>query len=321
MLFRKVIYSTIIFVLLLFIGVFTSCSGTEKPDRNSLVSLMEQYLNALPKHDPSAIPLADDVKFVENTEALQVGKGLWETATGGPTQFKIFVADPVEGQVAFLGVVEENNNPVILGARLKVVEGKITEIDHLIVHSNGQPLNPNMSQVRQVFLEPVAPADRVPREEMLKIANSYYEAIIQDNGKIAPFADECQRRENGGITANDQTQTPEEAAKDDFSVFRKMTCSDQLSTGVMSYITDINRRRFISVDEEMGLVFAYSMFVHNGEPKVMKIIGVPGITERANNYGPFDLPAAHVFKISKGKILEIEAMGYLAKHGVKNGWE
>ena len=120
---------------------------------------------------------------------------------------------------------------------------------------------------------------------------------MQDNGKLAPFADECQRRENGGITANDQTQTPEEAAKDDFSVFRKMTCSDQLSTGVMSYITDINRRRFISVDEEMGLVFVYS------------------------NYGPFDLPAAHVFKIRNGKIYEIEAIGYLAKHGIKNGLE
>jgi hypothetical protein len=178
-----------------------------------------------------------------------------------------------------------------------------------------------MSQVRQAFLKPVAPEEKVPREEMLKIANSYYEAIVQDNGKLAPFADECQRRENGGITAYDQTQTPEEAAKDDFSVFRKMTCSDQLSTGVMSYITDINRRRFISVDEEMGLVFVYSIFVHNGEPRVMKIIGVPGITERANKYGPFDLPAAHVFKIRNGKIYEIEAIGYLAQHGVKNGWE
>jgi hypothetical protein len=41
----------------------------------------------------------------------------------------------------------------------------------------------------------------------------------------------------------------------------------------------------------------------------------------ALNYGPFYLPAAHVFKISNGKIREIEAMGYLAKHGVKNGWE
>jgi len=193
--------------LFLLMGVCTSCSGTEKPDRNSLVSLMEEYLNALSKHDPSAVHLAKDVKFVENTEVTPAGKGLWETATGGPTQFKIFVADPVEGQITFMGVIEENNKPVILGARLKIVEGKITEIDHIVIHSNGQPLNPNMSQVRHAFLE------------------------------------------------------------------------------------------------------------------VMKIVGVPGITERANNWGPFDLPASHVFKIRNGKIYEIEAIGYVAQHGVKNGWE
>lgn len=307
--------------LILFVSLIISCSGQKQLDRPALVSLMEQYLNALSMHDPSMIPLADDVKFVENTEVTEPGKGLWETATGGPTQFKIFVADPLEGQVAFMGVIEENDKPTILGARLKVVDGYITEIDHLVVHSGDQPLHPNMSQVRPGLIEPVDPAERVSRDEMLKIANSYYEAIIQDDGTICPFADESQRRENGSITANDQTQTPEEAAEDDFSVFRKMSCSDQLSTGVMSYITDINRRRFIAVDEEMGLVFAYSMFVHNGEPEVMKIIGVPEVTERANTWGPFDLPAAHVFKIRNGLIYEIEAIGYIAPHGIKNGWE
>jgi hypothetical protein len=100
-----------------------------------------------------------------------------------------------------------------------------------------------------------------------------------------------------------------------------MTCSDQLSTGVMSYIADINNRRVFAVDEEMGLVFAYSIFRHEGKPKVMKIIGVPGITERKNTYGPFDLPAAHIFKIRNGKTYEIEAIGYMAKHGIRNGWE
>jgi hypothetical protein len=312
----------LIWSFVLLTGVFTSCSITPKTlDRKGLVSLMEQYLSALANHDTTAVPLARGVKFVENTEVTPIGKGLWETATGAPTQFRIIVPDTVAGQVAFLGVIEENNNPVILGARLKVVDGKITEIDHLVVHSNGEPLNPNMSQLRQSFLETVPTGERVSREEMLKISDSYYIALTGENGKLAPFADECERRENGSITANDHTQTPEEAAKDDFSVFRKMNCTDQLNTGVMSYITDINRRRFIAVDEIKGLVFVYSMFVHNGEPKVMKIVGVPGITERANNYGPFDLPAAHVFKIRDGKIYDIEAIGYIAKHGIKNGWE
>jgi len=54
---------------------------------------------------------------------------------------------------------------------------------------------------------------------------------------------------------------------------------------------------------------------------VMKIAGVPGITERKNDFGAFDLPAAHIFKIRNGKIYEIEAIGYMAKHGIKNGWE
>jgi hypothetical protein len=100
-----------------------------------------------------------------------------------------------------------------------------------------------------------------------------------------------------------------------------MKCGELLSTGVMSYITDINRRRFIAVDEEMGLIFVYSIFVHNGEPKVMKITGVPGITERENRWGPFDLLAAHVFKIKNGQIYDIKAMGYIARHGIRNGWE
>jgi hypothetical protein len=289
--------------------------------RQCLSDMMDQYLAALPKHDPKAVPLAKNVKLIENTKPTAIGKGLWQTATGGPTDFKIIVADPDNEEVGFMGVIEENKQPTVAAVRLKVVDNQITEIDHLVVHSK-DPLNPNMSRLRPAFLERALKLERVPRDEMVKIANSYYEAIIQDNGKVAPFADECQRRENGGITANWQNQPADEAAKDDFSTFRKMLCSDQLSTGVMSYITNINNRRILAVDEEKGLVFAFSIFRHNGEPKVMKITGVPGVTGRKNDFGPFDLPAAHVFKIRNGKIYEIEAIGYVEKKtGSGNGWQ
>ena len=255
-----------IIILILFAGAFTSVIGGEKLDRSALITLMDRYLNALAKHDPSGMPLADTVKLVENTKVTPIGKGLWETATGGPTEFRIYIADPVAGQVGFLGVIQENNLPTILGARLKIVKGKITEIDHLVIDAGKHPLNPNMARPRPGLIQPLDPSERVPRNQMLEIANSYYEAIVRDNGDIAPFADECQRRENGGTTANYQESSSEEVPDDDFLIFRKMKCSEQLSTGVMSYITDINRRRFIAVDEEMGLVFAYSIFVHDGEP-------------------------------------------------------
>jgi hypothetical protein len=303
------------------VGVPYKASNGWNLNRKGLVDLMDQYLTALPKHDASGLPLAQNVKLVENTIPTAVGKGLWQTATGGPTDFKVYAADVDQGQIGFIGVIENKKTPTIVSVRLKVENGKITEIDHLVVPPGKGPLNPNMSKVRPALLERELKLERVSREQMKIIANSYYEAIVQDNGKVAPFADECQRRENGVISANDQTQTPEEAAKDDFSVFRKMKCGDQLSTGVMSYIADITNRRVFAVDKEKGLVFAYSIFRHEGKPKVMKITGVPGTTERKNSYGPFDLPAAHIFKIRNGKIYEIEAIGYMAKHGIKNGWE
>jgi|WetSurMetagenome_2_1015567.scaffolds.fasta_scaffold44550_2 hypothetical protein len=286
--------------------------------RACLVDMMDKYLAALPKHDPSAVPLAKNVKLVENTKVTPIGKGLWKTATGGPTDFKIYAADPDKEEIGFIGVIQENDKPTIASVRLKVRNFQITEIDHLVVHSDGKPLNPNMSKVRPALLERQPKLERVPRDQMQKIANSYYDAIVRDNGKVAPFAPECERRENGGISANDPTAPKKD---DDFAVYRKMTCSDQLSTGVMSYITDINRRRVFAVDEDKGLVFAYSMFVHDGTPKVMKIKGVPGVTERKNTWGPFNLPAAHIFKIRNGKIYEIEAIGYVEKYGIKNGWE
>lgn len=297
--------------------LFSSCAA--KMDRQALVDLMENYIAAVVEHDPSAMPLAENVKLVENTKVTPIGKGLWETATSGFTDFKIFVADPVAGQVGVISVIGVNNEPTIIGARLKVEKGKIIEIDHLIIPKYGDSLHSNMAKVREGLITTIDPSERISRKEMVRIANSYYEAIVNDNGDLCPFADESQRRENGGVSAG--AKTPEEAYDDDFSVFRAMKCGEQLSTGVMSYITGINRRRFIAVDEKMGLVFAFSIFVHDGEPKVMKITGVPGITERENNWGPFDLPAAHIFKIRNGKVYEIEAIGYMAEHGIKNGWE
>ncbi|MBN2419362.1 MAG: hypothetical protein JXL81_08260, partial [Deltaproteobacteria bacterium] len=255
-------------------------------NRKCLEDIMNQYLDALAQNDPTVIPLARDAVLVENTKKTPIGEGLWKTASGGPTDFRIIVADEAADEVAFMGVIEENNDPTIAAIRLKVVNHEIKEIDHLVVHNEkGEPLNPNMASVRPALLERQPKMERISREKMIEIADSYYEAIVQDNGSVAPFADECQRRENGMIAANDQT------GKEGVDIFSTYKCSNQLDTGRLSYITDITDRRVFAVDEEKGLVFVFSIFRHSGEPKVMKITGVPGVTEFANEWGPFELPA------------------------------
>jgi hypothetical protein len=44
--------------------------------------------------------------------------------------------------------------------------------------------------------------------------------------------------------------------------------------------------------------------------------------ESVGQGGPFDLPAAHVFKVgADGKVHEIEAMGFIAPYNAPSGWE
>jgi hypothetical protein len=51
------------------------------------------------------------------------------------------------------------------------------------------------------------------------------------------------------------------------------------------------------------------------------IINKDGTTrQQPMNFDPFDLEAAHIFKISGGKIHEIEAMGFTLPLYSKNGW-
>ena len=71
-------------------------------DRACLDSYVDQYLAALVAHDPSRLPLARQVKFTENGQQLQLGDGLWGTASG-IGNYKIYADDPQAGEVMFMG--------------------------------------------------------------------------------------------------------------------------------------------------------------------------------------------------------------------------
>jgi hypothetical protein len=89
----------------------------------------------------------------------------------------------------------------------------------------------------------------------------------------------------------------------------------------MSYINSIDLRRIWIADEERGLVFGLTMFRHPMDQKTITILKPDGTTsERPMNFNPFDLEAAHIFKIWGGKIHEIEAMGFSLPLYSKNGW-
>ncbi len=291
-----------------------------------LDGMVDSYLAALVAHDPSKVPIAPDAKFVENTVRMKPGEGLWQTATEVPTTFKIYVPDPVAEQVGFLGVMQENGKPIELGLRLKIHNGQITEMEHLIARNLRAASLKNLQMPRPEFSEVVPRSERTPRSQMLKIAYSYYTALVTANGHAAPFADDCVRHENGMQTTSNTrpVQTPisqSGAAAGSMAKLGSLGCAAQLDTHTFDYITRIEPRRVWIADVQHGLVFGLSQFRQPMKQKFVKIVGVPGVDRVPMNFKAFDLPAAHIFKISGGKIHQIEAMGFTMPYDSKTGWE
>jgi hypothetical protein len=162
-------------VSLAMLGAMDSALAAPKCDRQCLVDLMHKYVAALANHDPKDLPFAEKVKFTENSEKtvelLEVGKGLWENATGGPTEFQIYAADPEAQAAACLVVIKETDKDVLLGARIKLENGKITEAEHLVVRGGGMskmPYSsmPSLQKARPGFSEDVPKAEQMKREDL-----------------------------------------------------------------------------------------------------------------------------------------------------------
>jgi hypothetical protein len=321
-------------------GATASAQGAQACDRACLLGIADAYFAALAAHDPAKAPMAPNTKFTEQTQVLEVGEGLWKTTTEGPTTFKIPVVDPVAGQIGVIAMIKANvpapparaGGPptppgpyaVQLALRLKVENRRITEAEHIYATIIAPNQIAALQTPRAPLLADVPSAERSPRNLMLLIGNSYYDALMQSDGSASPFAADCGRRENGMHTAGvggPARPTPPPGITPPPGGFQIQGCAEQLDSRAMSYITSIDLRRVRIADEQKGLVFGLTMFRHPMTEKFVTIISKDGTTsERPMNFNPFDLEAAHIFKISGGTIHEIEAMGFTLPLYSKNGW-
>jgi len=307
-----------------------SGSGPPAPThcpRACMIGVMDQYIDALVRHDPSGLPLSKGVRFTENTEEIRIGEGLWIGASKGPTTFKVYAVDPASSQVVFYGVMEERGKPIQIAIRLKLINGRITEIEHIINRSISPAAAPNVIAPRAALVTDVPAAERTPRDEMIDDADDYFEAIEHEDGSRAPFAPDCDRRENGSKTTNNNPPVPwpvplgSPEANRGMALIGSMGCAQQLDTGVMAFITRLWPRRIDVIDEQKGLVVTFVMFNHRGGTGELPIRGVPGVTSLPLGGGSSSMQMMEMFKIRGGQIHEVEAIGFALPYGAKSGWE
>jgi hypothetical protein len=287
--------------------------------RACLEGYVDKYLAAMAAHKVDPTLFAQHVRFTENGVELPFGnEGLWATASG-VGKYKFYVPDSETQQVAFIGTVLESQTSgasgparspdvVAVALRLRVVDGKIAEVEQIATRPDrplgnapaAAPTSPlgqaganieAMGAPSPVFLAPIPASQRQSRADLIRVANYYFDAVERNTGHdYYPFTDDCLRHENGFVTAGPpDAQNP-----------NRLGCKAQLEKSLIGAVTSIRDRRFVAVDRERGLVFAFGSFDHR----------------------PIDWTweLGEIFKIEGEKIRRVEALILRSPYGLCSGW-
>jgi hypothetical protein len=292
---------------------------------------VDQYLSALAAHDPSRLQVTKDVKFTENSAPLKLGDGLWQTITG-LGNYRIYCDEPEVGEVGSINVIEENKLPALLALRLKVLDHKISEVETVVVRSQGEANNEEESAHIEALVKPdplwerdVPSGDPPSRQEMIATVSTYFDGIVTTNGKMISEASNAGRILNGTLDCNDPAV---KAAKfNDVQElnnpnFDRMTCGDQVDMGYFKYIASITPRRFPVVDRQKGLVLAMIRFNHPGNVLSIHLTDGSVVDMSKDNWAqhPTSALAAELFKVEGGHIHMIWGVYTKVPYKDPDGW-
>jgi hypothetical protein len=253
------------------------------------------------------LPLGKNIKFTENGTTLKLTAGLWNGATSVGA-YREYFSDPNTGNALFVGVLDESGAPAILAARLKVADGKVTDIETIVARKGSHPLfTPELLTAADPLFSAQVPLDyRVPRARMIEIANLYLDGLEKNSSADIPATPDCDRYENGAKTTF-RTPTSGNCAK---------------SADAINYIKAVKNRRFFVVDELTGVVACTIVFdIPGGDPMPAAQASGSEAQLQTTLRKPRMLLLTEIFKIEGGNIARIQAVMHNLPHGSGSGWE
>ena len=255
------------------IGAPEAFAASATCDRACLRKTLDNYLDAVLKHDPSKAPLDAEFRYTENSSVVARGEGLWKTATAlGQVQRRY--VDPVSGQAVYFGHVNEGGVIGIATLRIRVVNRKITEGELVIGRKVDGMFNADGLSANAPPVGPIAKEARSAREAMVAAAQSYFDGLERHDSSAVLGQKGCVRIENGVMTAGpipaSQLAPPQSAPAQGPPVIGD--CGSHMDI-FKATIASVDHRRFPVVDEEAGAVLG--MVVFNRPPGAKRGDGAP----------------------------------------------
>lgn len=273
--------------------VASTAAAASECDRGCLKSHLDTYLNAVAAHKPEAGNLWVGFRQTENAVVIPEGQGAWKNVTAlGSIQRRYL--DPVQSQAGYFGTVFMGEEEAVVAIRVKVQWNQVTEAEWFISRKSdpgvtGQPgKTPFSIETLRATLpaQRVVPkAERMQREALQAVVNSYFDGITNHNGFIVKGHPGCSRYENGFPTFNMPMKPGMDIGNNG-----KTDCRTQGEFNVAI----VTIRNFYVIDEESQAVMVSAMFRREARN-----------AKRRNHF-------TELFHVDHGKIRDIHAAFYYA---------
>jgi hypothetical protein len=248
--------------------------------RGGLQRAVDLYIEAQTKGDTSGMPLAGGLDYKENAAPVDINEGLINTAMKIDNHFSLL--DTSTCQTFTEVIVTDEDNPYVLGTRLRVNHDKIAEIEILWTTTGYWLFNADayLQHTTEQDWGPIPLEQRDTRGTLVSAANAYLDAFLEGKIDLVPWGFPCVRTEGGAFTG---TGSPD----------------DSCEVGVPSGV-NIANRHFV-VDDVIGSVVAYCTFGAGGPN------------------GGSGAPDTHLFRVENGHLRYVHTLTHLLQANFRGG--
>lgn len=273
-------------------------------DRACLEGIATAYRAAYLAHDTKLAPFAARVRYTENNVEMAFPDGTWDTVTR-EVDTPLVLVDTSTGQVGIYTSIMQRETQGLLAVRLRVRNGRITEVEHIIAtrrYLSGPPLP--MGDIFEYHRSPalgavVPVAEREPRAEIIRLADGYFSTLQFNTGEIrgTRFAPNAVRHENA-------------------QAFNEI--EQGFKSGRYRYNNRVRDRDCFLVDEERGFVMCRGFIDHKGVLGEYKL--TDGTPVKASYQEPQSWGLLEGFKVTKEGIVAVEATFSMHPYFMRSPW-
>jgi len=248
--------------------------------RGGLQDAVDLYIAAQSNGDVSGLPLANGLGYWENEQRIAIDDGLIRKALEIDHHFSLL--DTESCQTFTEVIVTDEDEPYVLGTRMRINHDKIAEIEILWTTTGYWLFNAD-AYLRYSSTEdwgPIAAERRDSRGTLVSAANAYLDAFLEGKIDSVPWGFPCVRVEGGAYTG-------------------KGSPDDSCEVGVPSGV-NIANRRFV-VDEVLGSVVVYCTFGAGGPN------------------GGSGSPDTHLFRVENGRLRYVHTLTHLLQSNFRGG--